>query len=99
MDEIINLFYRITSGFKNFTRKLKLSRNCDTFQTPEEGQKLQGFMMTTLNKLPHVKPDLVSLDENWEEWFVEDLIDALQKWLRRNHVEKMRKAPVYGEGR
>ena len=44
--------------------------------------------MTMLNKLPHVKPDLVRVDENWEEWSMEDLINALQKWLRRNHVEK-----------
>ena len=43
--------------------------------------------MTTLNKLPQVKPDLVRVDESWEEWSMEDLIDALQKWLRRNHVE------------
>ena len=43
--------------------------------------------MTTLNKLPHIKPDLVRVDGNWEEWSMEDLIDALQKWLWRNHVE------------
>ena len=49
--------------------------------------KLQGFVMTTLNKLPLVKPDLVRVDESWEEWSMEDLIDVLQKWLRRNHVE------------
>jgi hypothetical protein len=24
--------------------------------------------MTTLNKLPNVKPDLVRIDESWEEW-------------------------------
>ena len=23
--------------------------------------------MSTLNKLPHVKPDLVRVDDNWEE--------------------------------
>ena len=52
--------------------------------------------MTTLIKLPQVKPDLVRVDESWEEWSMEDLIDALQKWLRRNHVEssKCEKASV-----
>ena len=43
--------------------------------------------MATLNKLPQVKPDLVRVDENWEDWSMEDLIDALQKWLRRNNTE------------
>ena len=61
--------------------------------------KLQGFVMTTLNKLPQVKPDLVRVDESWEEWSMEDLIDALQEWLRRNHVEssKCEKASVLTE--
>ena len=57
------------------------------FKPLKEGQKLQGFVMTTLNKLPDVKPDLVRVDDSWEEWSMEDLIDALQKWLRRNHVK------------
>ena len=43
--------------------------------------------MTTLNKLPQPKPDLVRVDKSWEEWSLEGLIDALQKWLRINHVE------------
>ena len=37
----------------------KLSRNYNAIQALEEGQKLQGFVMTTLNKLPQIKPDLV----------------------------------------
>ena len=36
----------------------KLGSNFDALQTLGEGDKLQGFMMNTLNKLPHVKPDL-----------------------------------------
>ena len=88
MDEIINLFpVKGSNYFRVQEFYEKLSRNYDALQTLEEGQKLQGFVMTTLNKLPHVKPDLVRVDENWEEWSMEDLIDALQKWLRRNHVE------------
>ena len=41
--------------------------------------------MTTLNKLPRVKPDLVRVDENWEKWSMKDFMDALEKW--RNHAE------------
>ena len=43
--------------------------------------------MCTINKLPHVKPDLVRIDDNWEEWKMCNLIESLQKWLRRNKVE------------
>lgn len=88
MDEIINVVPVKGSnyfGVQDFYEKL--SKNYDALQTLEEGEKLQGFVMTTLNKLPHVKPDPVRVNESWEEWSMEDLIDALQKWLRRNHVE------------
>ena len=86
MEEIINLFPVKGS---NYLQEFygKLSRNYDALQTLQEGQELQGFVMTTLSKLPQVKPDPVRVDESWEEWSMEDLIDALQKWLTRNHVE------------
>ena len=88
MEEIINLFpLKGSNYFKVQEFYEKLSRNYDALQTLEEGHKLQGFVMTTLNMLPQVKPDLVRVDKSWEEWSMEDLIDALQKWLRRNHVE------------
>lgn len=45
---------------------------------------LKGFVLTTLNKLPQVKPDLVRTDDPWEDWGMEDLLKALQKWLNRN---------------
>jgi len=69
MEEVINLFP--VKGSNYFTVQEfyeKLSSNYE---------KLQGFVMATLNKLPQVKPDLVRVDESWEEWSVEDLIDAL----------------------
>ena len=65
----------------------KLSKNFDALQMLEEGGKFHGFVLATLNELPQVKPDLVRVDENWEDWSMEDLIDALQKWLRRNNTE------------
>ena len=39
---------------------------------------LKGFVLSTLNKLPQVKPDLVRTDEGWEDWNMEKLIDSIQ---------------------
>ena len=64
-----------------------LSNNYDALQTLGEQEKLDGFVMCTINKLPHVKSDLVRTDEDWEEWKMSNLIESLQKWLRRNKVE------------
>ena len=43
--------------------------------------------MKTLNKLPHVEPDLVRVDRSWEEGKMETLISNLQAWLKRNKCE------------
>ena len=43
--------------------------------------------MTTLNKLPNVKPDIVRMDQDWESWDMDKLIENLQNWLRRNKIE------------
>ena len=88
MDEIINLTPVRGSNYSKVQEFYeKLSKNFDALQTLGEGEKLNGFVMATLNKLLQVKPDLVRVDENWEDWSMEDLIDALQKWLRRNNTE------------
>ena len=88
MDEIINLTPVRGSNYSKIQQFYeKLSKNFDALQTLEEGEKLHGFVMAKLKKLPQVKPDLVRVDENWEDWSMEDLIDALQKWLRRNNTE------------
>ncbi|XP_028412574.1 uncharacterized protein LOC114535467 [Dendronephthya gigantea] len=65
----------------------KLSKNFGAIQTLGDGEKLSGFVMTTINKLPHIKADLVRADDDWEEWSMEVLLLNLQKWLRRNKVE------------
>ena len=48
----------------------KLSKNFDALQTLGEGEKLKGFVLSTLNKLPQVKPDRRGMGR---------LIDSIQK--------------------
>ena len=60
MEEIISLFpVKGSNYFRVQEFYEKLSRNYNALQTLEEGQKLQRFVMTTLNKFSQVKPDLV----------------------------------------
>ena len=88
MEEIIIL--PVTRG-SNYERVRefdeKLSKNYDALQTLGEGEMLKGFVLSTLNKLPQVKPDLVRTDEGWEDWNMEKLIDSIQKWLKCNKAE------------
>ena len=99
MDAIINLTpVKVLCYEKVQEFYEKLSRNYDALQTLGEGDKLRGLVMTTINKLPQVKPDLVRSDDNWEEWSMEILISYLQKWLRRNKVEDSSKSGRKTEG-
>ena len=96
LDEIINLpTVRGTNHGKVQEFYDKLSNNYDVLQTLGEGGKLQGFVMSILNKLARVKPDLVRVDDNWEEWEMETLISNLQAWLKRNKCEDGQKSPAY----
>jgi len=43
----------------------RLSKNFNALQTLGEGKMLKGLVMSTLNKLPQVRPDLVRTDDDW----------------------------------
>ena len=67
---------------------------------------LKRFVMTTLNKLPNVKPDIVRMDHEWESWDMDKLIENLQNWLRKykiegteKPVEKKERLGIQGKGR
>ncbi len=77
----------------------QLSKNVDALQTLGESEMLKGFVLATLNKLPQVNPDIVRTDNNWENWAMEDLLGAMQKWLRRNKVEEPPKRQEEKKGR
>jgi hypothetical protein len=42
-----------------------LSKSFDALHTLREDGPLKAFVMTTLNKLPQIKPDLVRTDDKW----------------------------------
>ena len=66
-----------------------LCKNYDTLQTLGEEAMLKGLVVSTLNKLPQVKPDLVRIDDDWEDWNMKQLLSALQGWLKRNKTEEV----------
>jgi hypothetical protein len=89
IDEVVNLpTGRGCSYEKILAFYERLTKNYDALQTLGEHEKLDGFVMCTINKFPNVKSDLVRTDEDWEEWKMENLVDSLQKWLRRNKTEE-----------
>ena len=64
-----------------------MSRNYDALLTMGEADMLRGFVMSTLNKIPQVRPDILRTDENWEDWDMESLINNLRQWLKSHKVD------------
>ena len=81
-EEIVNL--PIVNYLKVQEFYETVSRNHNALLTMGQAEILRGFVMSTLNKLPKVRPDIVRTDDNWENWNMETLINNLQAWLRRN---------------
>ena len=80
MSQIVNLpLTKGTSVEKGQEFYDKLTRSYDALETLGESEMLKGFVLTTLNKLPHIKPDIVRTDDSWEEWGMKDLIDNIHK--------------------
>ena len=58
-----------------------LCKNFDALETMGEISILKGLVASTLNKLPNVKPDMVRMDDSWEDWDMKQLMLAIQVWL------------------
>ena len=71
----------------------KLSKTFDALQTLRKEDTLTGLVMTTINELINIKPYVVCIDDAWEQWCMEDLIENLGKWLKRNKPEEQMDSP------
>ena len=86
VEEIVNLPVIKGSNYLKIQEFYKsVSRNYDVLLTLGKANMLKGFVMSTLNKVPQVRPDIVQMDEIWENW--EALINNLQQWLKRDKVD------------
>ena len=87
-EEIVNLPVVKGSNYLKIQEFYEsVSRNYDTLLSMGKADMLRGFVMSTLNKLPQVRPDIVRTDENWENWDMEALINNLQQWLKKHKVD------------
>lgn len=89
VDEIVNLTMEKETNYvkiQEFYEKVR--KNHDALLMLGEADTLRGFVMTILNKLPHVRPEIVRTDDNWKDWDMEAFIDSLKKWLKRNKTEE-----------
>ena len=54
-------------------------------------KEINGYVRSTLDKLPGIRADLVRLGDNWQEWEFHDVIEALREWTEGNPVQNERR--------
>ena len=50
-------------------------------------KEINDYVRVTLDKLQGIRADLVRIDDNWQDWKFQQLVEALQKWTVRNPGE------------
>ena len=64
-----------------------MSRKYDALLVMGGADLFRGFVLSTLNKIPKVTPDIVETDKKWKNWDMEALINKLWQWLKRHKVD------------
>ena len=80
----------------------KLSRVVRTLSTMNKLQTAQSAVYTLMDKLGPVREVITQTDDKWEEWALEQLVEALRKFVDRNPLraeEKSKQQGGSGDGR
>ena len=62
--------------------------NFEALRAMDGDGKVEGLVLSTLDKLSGIKADLTRNDDNWETWGFDQLLQELRKWLKRHHNEE-----------
>eukprot|EP00794_Sanderia_malayensis_P007573 gene7573-biopygen6100 len=65
----------------------KLVTSVQTLDTMGKLKEINGYVRTTLDKLPGIRADLVRIDDEWQDWKFPQFIEALRRWCERNPVQ------------
>lgn len=74
-----------------------LASHVQTLETLGKLKEIGGFVRATLDKLPAIRPDLVRLDDEWQQWGFPQLVESLRKWCDRN-LAQMSERSSRGDG-
>ena len=90
--EIVKGYVKEISGLTNPGRDVKkIHEFADQLRIAVQGlktlgklQEMEGMAQTTLEKLSNIKNGLIGNQEDFEEWGYEELLKALDIWMRKN---------------
>lgn len=60
--------------------------NVQALETMGELKEVNGYVRMLVDELEGIRGDLVTTDEEWQEWDFPKFVDALRKWTERNPI-------------
>ena len=70
-----------------------LSPNLQALETMGKIKEVNGYVRMTLDKLEGIRGDLVCTDDNWQDWEIPHLLEALRKWTTINPPKPVDERP------
>ena len=75
----------------------KLVTHVQALETMGKLRDINGNVRITLDKLSHIRSDLVRMDDNWKEWTFPQLVEALRQWTERNPASEEKREKQHGK--
>ena len=72
----------------------KLLANIQALETMGKLREINGYVRTTIDRLPGIRSDLVRNDEEWQKWKFPELVEELTKWTERNPITNEQKRDI-----
>ena len=69
------------------TREISTVPKYEALRAMRGHERVEGLVLSTLEKLPGIKPDLTRNYENWETWTFDELLTELRIWYKRQYVD------------
>ena len=66
-----------------------------SLDTMEELKEMNGYVPTTIDKLPGIRADLVRIDDDWHNWDFGQFVEQLRQWNERNPIRFEKKPPEH----
>ena len=73
----------------------KLMTSVQSLDTIGKLKEINGYVRSTIDKLPGIRADLVRTDSDWHCWDFGQFVEQLQQWTEKNPISFEKKPPEH----
>ena len=73
----------------------KLMTSVQSLDTIGKLKEINGYVRSTIDKLPGIRADLVRIDSDWHCWDFGQFVEQLQQWTEKNPISFEKKPPEH----